>query len=286
MKILYGKQQSEIERMQKLAASGLLASADGSGAAASMGGAPQAADGEGVGEVNLGPRGFALGHAPDHEAPSGGLAEPPAFQKLDAEQGDGGAEGAPTSAYAAPRGGVTAAGLGRRDAYATFKGSEGAELNESLVAAKKALKSKRSSRQKLAEKINREKSTIDTSKAALERKVVERVETGAGADVDIIDEEEYAIIQTLKAAKKAYKATHDEMRRASDELRALEADVDAARKGLVAAFEGWYALSFSPDDEPPDAPPVAPPPAAAPDKEFMDEDEQFQQLQDQRGDQP
>ena len=55
-------------------------------------------------------------------------------------------------------------------------------------------------------------------------------------------------------------------------------EVDAARQELLTQFNEWYAIAFHEQAEPLLQPSVREPPPAA-DKDVMDDDEQFEQLQ-------
>ena len=280
MKLLYSKQQTELEKYQHLLATG-------GGMPGGMGGfegAPGAAgmldageQGEGVGEGTDPKRGIAVGHAPDGAAPQGGLVEPPAYQREAGEGGDDG-EGIQLQKSAVGEEGGT---LGRDEAYAQFKTSEGAAVNQRLLGAKKEAKSARARRTELAAQVNLAKSNIDQIKVSLATKKTERslqASASPNEETEIIDEEEYSFIQELRAAKRQYKDSHEEMIKAAESASAAASEVDAARQELLTQFNEWYSISFHEPAESLLQPSTREPPPPA-DKDVMDDDEQFEQLQ-------
>ena len=282
MKSLYSKQQAELEKYQHLLESGgSLPGGLSGGVGGAQGGAggldPAMAADDGVGEGTDPKRGIAVGHAPDNAAPQGGLVEPPAYQR---EGGDYDGEGDGMLAAGGATGAAEPAAMSRDEAYANFKKSEGMVVNERLLAAKKTAKTARTQRASLAAQVNSAKGTIDSIRHSLDSKKAERaLQANAGQeDTEIIDEEEYSFIQELRAAKKSYKEAHEAMVAAADTAANAASEVDAARQELLEQFNEWYALNFHEPVEPLQQPSVREPPPPA-DKDVMDDDEQFEQLQ-------
>ena len=279
MKSLYTKQAAELDRVQKLLASGqFVAGGDGgmggAGGAAATGGAGGADGGDGVGEADLsGKRGIAIGHAADGAAPPGGLVEPPAYQR--SFTGEGEEEGGEALATSGVQDGAV---LGRSEAYVQFKMNEGRIENERLLAAKRQMKEAKAKRLELAASVNEAKRSIDAIKEQLEAKKVERqaATSGSPEEAEIIDEEEYAFIQDLRSAKKSYKASHEAMLAAADTVAAAASSVDEARMELLTMFNEWYATVHNEEPEPLVPKFDEPPPPTA---DVMDNDEQFEQLQ-------
>ena len=282
MKALYSEQTSEIERMSKIIATGgplngngdnagdASAPADGSGEAGEEGG-------EGVGTEAIGKRGIALGHAPDGAKPAGGLVEPPAYQREpgDALLTEGGANAPPVSP------GADSIGvLGREEAFALFKKTEGAVGNERLLQAKQALKELKKERADAVAAVNQAKSDIETAKKKMQAKKEERLaNVNTVEDAEIIDEEEFHAIQENKTAKQTYKIQFDVMKTKSEAIKSSELEVDHAREALLTDFNEWYRESFN---ETADVLAHRAPPEPKPQAEVMDDDEQFEQLQMQR----
>ena len=171
--------------------------------------------------------------------------------------------------------------MGRDEAYAAFKKAEGAEVNQRLLTAKKTAKAARLKRAELAAQVNAAKSTIDRIKDSLAAKKAERaIQSASPEETEIIDEEEYAFIQEMRAAKKQYKDSHESMVAAGEQAASAASEVDAARQELLTQFNEWYAIAFHETAEPLMQPSVREPPPA--DKDVMDDDEQFEQMQMQR----
>jgi len=278
MKLLYSKQQTELEKYQHLlAAGGSLPGGLGAltGAPGAAGIDPAMAGNDGVGNDEDPKRGIAVGHAPDGAAPQGGLVEPPAYQR---DVGEGGGDGDDLLTKSASV--VDTGPMGRQEAYAQFKLSEGLQINQRLLDAKRAKKIKLGERMEAARAVNKMKVNIDTLKNAYEMKKQERTmqATSKQEETEIIDEEEYTLIQQLKEAKGRYKGLHAQMQDFVREIESLGTAVDAAREELLTEFNAWYALSFHEPVEPLRQPSTREPAPPA-DKDVMDDDEQFEQLQ-------
>jgi len=146
------------------------------------------------------------------------------------------------------------------------------------MKAKKSAKEAKLKRTQCAEQVNAAKKQIDGIKMKLDAKRAERTQDGAAQEeAEIIDEEEYRLIQDIKESKSMYKTWHGKMTASTSDVEKHTVEEEAARKELVANFNEWFAASFN---EPllPEAQPTAPPPASAP-SDVMDDDEQFEQLQ-------
>lgn len=293
MKTIYGKQQSELDRTkQALATGGYQGGAEASDAPGGPGGDDGGAEGDGVGvDDPSGKRGIAVGKAPDQAKPVGGLIEPPSTSL--GGLGDDGAmpEGATVSMVGTAELGGT---MGKQEAYVQYKLSEGSEMNARLIKAKKETKEWRLKRAALAGEVNQAKQRIDAVKARLERKKLERAQAAAGQpsdEAEIIDEEEYAFIQELRAGKQDYKAAHESMTQATRSAESAALDADNARTELLNTFNQWYAASFTGGDvsafnlsaqAPMSASLRQPSTAEIEPPEPMDDDEAFEQLQMQR----
>lgn len=184
--------------------------------------------------------------------------------------------------------------MGKQEAYVQYKLSEGSEMNARLIKAKKETKEWRLKRAALAGEVNQAKQRIDAVKARLERKKLERAQAAAGQpsdEAEIIDEEEYAFIQELRAGKQDYKAAHESMTQATRSAESAALDADNARTELLNTFNQWYAASFTGGDvsafnlsaqAPMSASLRQPSTAEIEPPEPMDDDEAFEQLQMQR----
>ena len=172
--------------------------------------------------------------------------------------------------------------LGRDEAYVQYKLTEGADINERLIAAKRSVKEAKAKRVELAALVNGSKREIDAIKGRLDTKKAERqaqVSSGGAnpEEAEIIDEEEYAFIQDLKSAKKSYKTSHEEMQKVAETVNSASAIVDEARTELLTTFNEWYASVHNEAVEP-----LVPRPnedLGPPSADKMDDEEQFEQLQ-------
>lgn len=175
--------------------------------------------------------------------------------------------------------------MGRDEAYVQYKLAEGAETNMALAQAKKDLKEARATRIDAAGRVNDAKRHIDRAKVALDAKTAEREAQASNRRVDetdIIDEEEFSMIQELKKLKKIYKTEHTRMLTASQIISQSSSSVDHLREQLLSGFNTWYSESFYDGDA---AAAPAPIPVKSPspeNRDVMDDDEQFEQLQMQR----
>ena len=166
--------------------------------------------------------------------------------------------------------------MGRAEAFMTFKSTEGMPANEKLMEAKAALKQSRGRRAELAAAVNGASQEIDAIKAQLGAKKAEREAAAVSAqDAEIIDEEEYSMIQTLKAVKGTYKQSHEAMRQAATANAELANAADESRQELLRQFDEWCANSLG------DAgtPTIAATTGGGGGDDPMDEDEQFEQMQ-------
>jgi len=270
---LYEQKQSELDAIRKALANG-----GGGVAAAGVGETdlplPSSAEqNDAVGDEDPASKGLAIGLAPDGARPAGGLVDPPAkgtgTSGLSVEVPPNLTPTASTGAV----GDVVEAPLGRSDAFSQFKLAEGKETNAKLLEAKSELKMLRTKRSSLVDAVNGAKKDIDEKKALLEHKRNEREAQGNLDEADIIDEEEYSLIQTLKEAKHSYKANHEKLVCTNSDIETAATDVDRHRQALMADFDHWYSASFLGGDDD----------RADPDRgamnDPMDEDEQFEHMQ-------
>lgn len=167
--------------------------------------------------------------------------------------------------------------MSRSEAYVTFKLNEGKETSELVLGAKKRMKAAKEQAKIYAAEVNAAKGTIAALTAKIDAKKEERKSLG-GTVEEIIDEEEYSYIGSLKTAKNTYKTAHHSMLTARSQIQEATAQADEARKELLDSFNAWYAANFNDPIESYTAPPPPPPE----NKEVMDDDEQFEQMQMQR----
>lgn len=275
---LFDRQQEELDRTKRaLTSGGALSSSEGfaSATATSYAGNEMAED-DCVGEEDTSnSRGIAIGQAPDGARPANGLVEPSGG----ATSVEGPSAGAPTTGAGGLQGSGEAdiAPLGRQEAFTQFKASEGSASNTQLLSAKAELKRCRARRGKLAAMTNAAKKEIDSIKSRLETKKAER--ESQQDESYIIDEEEYALIQALKETKQQYRQHHEDLKDASSKLQELSTDVDTSRQTMLRDFDNWYEISFTGTLEAPAPAPVEPVGGTVA-AEVLDDDEQFEQLEE------
>ena len=61
---------------------------------------------------------------------------------------------------------------------------------------------------------------------------------------DIIDEEELTLLQNMKAVKKQYRSTYNELKDARGKASQIQQSIDMAKQALVAEFETWYDTTY------------------------------------------
>ena len=277
MKMLYTKQQEEIDSAEStLAAGGDYGNPPGTargGKDGEDGGEGEGEEGGPIGEeVHFSERGYAIGHAPDNAKPPGGLVEPPAYIRDYHESG--GDDTAPVGATVVG----TASTLTRSEAFNMFKATDGADKNTALLAAKREVKDAKQERVAAVGMVNATKARIDELKTARDAFTAKlgRSSPGDLENDQIIDEDEYNTITALKNAKNEYKQFSADMKAAVDKIRAATASVESTREALLTEFNEWYAETYGAD-----AAAAAPEPVVEPVKtgDVMDDDEQFEYMQ-------
>lgn len=143
------------------------------------------------------------------------------------------------------------AGAGEEDrppdkqaAYAEWKSSkEGQGYEEAFEKNKAELKDKRNEMREALNSANTKKREIDEAKDRLARKQADK-SASAAREEELIDEEEYALIKSLKDAKQHYRDAFEIHRRAKMEAMQIEHLMQQCKTSLVEAFEGWFEQRF------------------------------------------
>lgn len=132
----------------------------------------------------------------------------------------------------------------RQGAFADWKSREGQSFEDAFEKNRQELKSKREDMRVALNAANAAKRDIDEAKERLARKQADKAMDN-GKDEELIDEEEYALIKSLKETKHAY-------REAFEKHRGLKADVDqinqnmrVCKQRLIQAFDAWYEQRYS-----------------------------------------
>jgi kinesin family protein 6/9 len=218
--------------------------ADAAGAAA----AADAADAVGSLDISRS-AGIAVGHAPDGANPLGGFEMPTRRGRPSSPPGGGGGGGSLSfddngfdGGGSSGRGDGRFGGLERNEAFAAFKASKGADDHAQMLALKDAQRQLRAHARAQADAVNGLRDEIEVHGSRLATKREERVRIEARAanarasgDEVIIDEEEYALIKSVKALKAEYRAAHQAFSAAKAELSA----VTEVRAGGGEEGSGW-----------------------------------------------
>ena len=144
-----------------------------------------------------------------------------------------------------------ARGGGAEAHIAEFKMTAGAELNALLLENKASLREKRAAQRKLAHEVNGAKREIDEVKEMLESKREAREgEDEAARGADVIDEEEFAWLNKLKACKARYRAAFEQLAEVRGEVEYMAGLVEGCRTQLVRDFEAWMREEHPEEDAP------------------------------------
>ena len=244
---IYGEKASQLDALQQSIADGNVSHGSNGKLLGSVAANTTHGDENGVGEADA--SGISLGKAPDGARPAGGVCDPPS-------SGKGSTASATTSmggrnALLSPTVGETM--LGRGAAFEAFKLGEGQPTQQALLKAKAELKSLKLKQQELATAVNAAKADIDLYRAGADAKAAERASSvSVGGDgTIIIDEEEYALLQSMREAKQLYRQKHGELRDVALAVEAASATVVARRQDLIELFNMWYEESGHGHDDAP-----------------------------------
>ena len=298
--------EAEVQEQMRLAAANGGAAgaggADGSGPGAGGDSARmRATEADGVGDLEPGGGGFAMGKAPASAKPKKGSAAAKLRGKS-ATPDSGAAPGSPLNqppqhddsavadgAAAGDTALVNAAPPSRDEAFRTFGAREerGVAINKRLAEAKAEMKDLRTTTKAEANIINSAKMDIERLQATIDSKRTERRATSDYVDADadeVIDEEEFAVLQQLKAAKALSREHYSILNDVKARLAQVKFEVDSSRSELVAAFENWYRAMYGEEAEAAldDAPEDDEQLNGSGADEFMDDGERFDQLEKER----
>ena len=134
----------------------------------------------------------------------------------------------------------------RPEAFVLFKQADGYEYSEALRTEKRRMKALQKSSRTVRETLNAHKNEIDSYKKEIEikRNMQSELEMETTKDGDmIIDEEEFILINKLKASKKSYRERFSEHKEISIKLGAADKSVRKARQTLVENFDSWFAIA-------------------------------------------
>jgi len=157
--------------------------------------------------------------------------------------------------------------VGDRDAaFALYKSSVGKHTNSELGRCKTRAKSLKGRSKACASSINDSKLRIDELSTQVEDKKRERLQAkrftspssklggqvaGLGSTDDVVDEEEFRLMQKQREAKKVYRAAYEDLAALKDELERCAKETDALKMDLVGGFEEWHKRALE-DQKPKD----------------------------------
>eukprot|EP01029_Cantina_marsupialis_P013377 TRINITY_DN295_c3_g2_i1.p1 TRINITY_DN295_c3_g2~~TRINITY_DN295_c3_g2_i1.p1 ORF type:complete len:737 (-),score=250.98 TRINITY_DN295_c3_g2_i1:2-2212(-) len=123
----------------------------------------------------------------------------------------------------------------RNEAFELFKKTEGQQLNFAVKEAKALLKELRSQVKEMASAVNDSKRAIDDINDKLE------VKKQQGQNDGVLDEEEFALLESLKENKLVYKEKYSHLRAAKDEMQKRKVNIETCRSQLITGFDAWHA---------------------------------------------
>ena len=129
----------------------------------------------------------------------------------------------------------------------------GAEQNKIFQENKQELALKKQALVKVSQEVNAIKRKIDIASESVNDKRNARTsqpqlqESKEG--VEVIDEEEYALIKQLKDLKRQYQATFQERKGIQSEVAYLKNLTEKSKVVLCNSFLEWFAETYGPEDE-------------------------------------
>ena len=123
----------------------------------------------------------------------------------------------------------------KNQAFMEFKNTEGRDIDLALTQNKAELKSRKLDVKNFTSEINQLNRRIEDAKNR-----IDEIRGARGdSEEDVIDEEEYSLIRTLKELKRGYKEKFEQLRRAKDEAAEITQAIDQARHRLIDEFDVW-----------------------------------------------
>jgi kinesin family protein 6/9 len=127
--------------------------------------------------------------------------------------------------------------------FAEYKSGAGAELHALLLENKATLREHKTAQRRHALEVNSAKREIDEVKRAIEHKKEMRkdappMNTG-GVAAEVIDDEEFSLLQALKQAKGKYRAAFDSLTDERATVEYVSGTVENCRSQLLTDFSSW-----------------------------------------------
>ena len=195
-------------------------------------------------EISGGASGFGCGVAPADAKPADGGMIAPGAGGMSAR----GRRASTESLLSMRNGGAGASGAGAAEPnpnvyFAEFKSGAGAELHALLLENKSNLRERRNAQRRFALEVNASKHEIDEIKRSIDLKKESRkdappMNTG-GVAAEVIDDEEYSLLQKLKQAKGRYRAAFDSLTDERATVEYVAGAVENCRSQLLADFSTW-----------------------------------------------
>jgi len=127
----------------------------------------------------------------------------------------------------------------KQASFTDWKTKEGVSFEEAFEKNRQDLKAKRADAKESLVTANSKKKAIDDAKDRLGRKRADR-DADTSRDEELIDEEEYAIIQLLKDLKQDYRDAFERHRMVKMDVSHIEHNMQQTKMKLVQSFETWY----------------------------------------------
>jgi len=126
--------------------------------------------------------------------------------------------------------------------FTEWKCKEGISFEEAFEKSRQDLKARRTEAKDALKTAKERKGQIDEAKERLSRKRDDKgdADTSRDEDLIVVDEEEYAIIQTLKDLKQQYRDAFEQHRMIKMDVSHIEHNMQQTKMKLVQAFEAWY----------------------------------------------
>ncbi|CAD7930603.1 unnamed protein product [Amoebophrya sp. A25] len=136
---------------------------------------------------------------------------------------------------------MEAGGADKASLFLTWKKREGGRYEREFQMLKNAVLEKKQECKLLIQSLNQKKGTVDALDARITQKGAASQQGSSG---DLIDEEEFALLATKQKERTEYKKMLEEKRMVDQDILSGEQQMQACKRGLVQAFESWYAQKY------------------------------------------
>ncbi|EQC31810.1 hypothetical protein SDRG_10599 [Saprolegnia diclina VS20] len=133
---------------------------------------------------------------------------------------------------------------GKNDAYKFFVGNgPGKKTHMQLQEEKESLKQIKEKMKDITGQLNRTKAAIDELKLQVNEKRTNRKspkKEGKATDDEVVDEEEFILMQREREAKRDYRVLFDDLKEARAEYDFTQRSIELLRMRMVNEFEEWF----------------------------------------------